>query len=35
MVVEDENNIRISAVKWFGEDESLEGKVLTSPTKWE
>ena len=28
MVVEDENNIRISAVKWFGEDESLEGKVF-------
>ena len=28
MVVEDENNIRISAVKWFGEEESLEGKVF-------
>lgn len=28
MVVEDENNIRIPAVKWFGEAESLEGKVF-------
>ena len=28
MVVEDENNTRIQAVKWFGEDESLEGKVF-------
>lgn len=26
MVLEDQNNKRISAVKWFGTDESLEGK---------
>ncbi|MDQ2087037.1 single-stranded-DNA-specific exonuclease RecJ [Herbivorax sp. ANBcel31] len=28
MVLEDENNIRIPAVKWFGEDKSLEGKIF-------
>lgn len=28
MVLEDENKIRIPAVKWFGDEESLEGKVF-------
>lgn len=28
MVLEGKNNTRISAVKWFGEDKSLQGKVF-------
>ncbi|MFZ5986005.1 MAG: single-stranded-DNA-specific exonuclease RecJ [Bacillota bacterium] len=28
MVLEDNNNVRIPAVKWFGPDESLDGRVF-------